>query len=235
MSIETSLISLKNKMIAQTHKNRVIANNLANLNTTGFKKDMLFFKIFDENTQLNIETDFSQGSLTQTNNPVDMAISGRGFFTIESDNGEAYTRNGHFTVGQDGVLRTSTGNPVLGQGGWINVSTDGMKTGNITVNIHGEIYVDDILTDKLRITDFDSLSELKKIGHSLYTVEENSISKIIDEPTVLQGKLEQSNVNPASEMINLIELQRQFESSQRAMKAIEETLKKATTQVSQFR
>jgi len=235
MSIETSLISIKNKMIAQTHKNRVIANNLANLNTTGFKKDMLFFKIYDENIQLNIETDFSQGSLTQTNNPIDMAISGRGFFTVETDNGEAYTRNGHFTVGQDGVLRTSNGNPVLGQGGWINVSTDGMKTGNITVNIHGEIYVDDIFIDKLKITDFDSLPELKKIGHSLYKVEENTIRKITDESTILQGKLEQSNVNPASEMINLIELQRQFESSQRVMKAIEEALKKSATQVSRFR
>jgi len=234
MSIEVSLVGLKNKMVAQTHKSRVIANNLANINTTGFKKDKMFYGVLEQNIQMRLETDFSQGALVQTSNPLDFAISGRGFFTVETDDGEAYTRDGHFTAGTDGILRTRNGNPVLGYGGWINISTDGMKVGKITVNMHGEVFVDDVLIDTLRIVDFDPLSELKKSGQNLLVAGGNVISREKDSSMVLQGKLEKSNVNPANELINLIELQRQFESTKKAMQSIEEALKKAATQVSRF-
>jgi len=235
MSIEISIISLKNKMVAQTHKSRVIANNLANISTTGFKKDEMFFNVLEQTTQMKVETDFSQGALIETDNPLDCAISGRGFFVIETEKGEAYTRNGHFIVGSDGILRTSAGDPVLGDGGLINVSLDGEKSGKITVSARGEIFIDDELIDTLKIMDFENLSGLKKLGKDLLVDGGNALGRVVDEPTVFQGKLEESNVNPANELINLIELQRQFESSQKAMKAIEDALKKAATQVSQYR
>lgn len=234
MSIEISLVGLKNKMIAQTHKSRVIANNLANINNTGFKKDRMFFKVLEKTTQMSMETDFSQGALIETGNPLDFAITGRGFFTIETNNGEAYTRGGHFTAGTDGILRTSNGSPVLGQGGWINISPDGTNTGEISINTNGEVFVNNELVDAFRIMDFENLSELKKSGNNLLVAGKGAIGRVADNPTVIQGKLEESNVNPAIELIDLIELQRQFESSQKAMAAIEDALKKAATQVSRF-
>lgn len=235
MSIEISIISLKNKMVAQTHKSRVIANNLANINTTGFKKDEMFFNVLEQTTQMKVETDFSQGALIETSNPLDFALSGRGFFVIETDEGEAYTRNGHFMSGSDGILRTSDGKPVLGNRGLIDISLDGEQTGKFTVSAKGEIFIDDEFIDTLKIMDFDNLSGLKKSGKDLLVEDGNALGGVADNPTIFQGKLEESNVNPANEMINLIELHRQYESSQKSLKAIDDALKKAATQVSQYR
>ncbi|HCK99464.1 MAG TPA: flagellar hook-basal body protein [Candidatus Marinimicrobia bacterium] len=235
MSIEISIISLKNKMVAQTHKSRVIANNLANVNTTGFKKDEMFFNVLEQTTQMKVETDFSQGAMIATGNPLDFALSGRGFFVVETEKGEAYTRNGHFMTGSDGILRTSDGDPVLGDGGLINISLDGEKSGKITVSAKGEIYIDNELIDTLKIMDFDNLSGLNKLGKDLLVDGGNALGGVVDNPMVFQGKLEESNVNPANELINLIELQRQYESSQKSMKAIDDALKKAATEVSQYR
>jgi len=206
MSIEISIISLRNKMAAQTHKSRVIANNLANINTTGFKKDEMFFNVLEQTTQMKVETDFSQGALIETGNPLDFALSVPGFFTIETDKGEAYTRNGHFITGSDGILRTSAGEPVLGNRGLIDISLDGAKSGKIAVSAKGEIFIDDELIDILRIMDFDNLSGLKKSGKDLLVDEGSALGRVVDNPTIFQGKLEVSNVNPANELINLISI-----------------------------
>ena len=237
--MDLKLTELKNTMIAQTHKNSVVANNLANVNTTGFKRDVMFFEVLKKNetpeVQMKVETDFSQGPLRQTNNPLDLAISGRGFFTIDTGDGEAYTREGHFTVDEGGILKTSDGNPVLGRGGWINLSIDGIKVGEVTINTRGEIFMGDELIDTLKITDFDSYSDLKKAGGNLFVAGENVIPRELEDPVILQGKLEGSNVNPVREMIDLIEIQRQFESSQRAVRTIDSALRKAANDISRYR
>lgn len=244
ISMDLKLTELKNAMIAQTYKNDVVANNLANVNTVGYKRDMMFYQILDTNMesklQMKTETDFSQGPLKQTNNPLDFAISGAGFFTIEMDGKIAYTRDGHFTVDQEGILKTTSGRPVLGQGGWINISRDGLKIGEISVSARGDIYtdsqlVDSYLIDTLRITDFDTYSNLKKVGENLFIAEEGVNPNELDEPTIIQGKLEGSNVSPVTEMIKLIELQRSFESSQRAIRTIDTALGRAVREISRFR
>ncbi len=235
--MDVNLEKLKGTMIAQLRKNDIVANNLANINITGYKKDVVFLEVLKDETnpKVNIQTDFSQGSLKQTDNPLDLAISGPGFFTIETDQGEAYTRDGHFTVDEQGVLRTSGGNAVLGQGGWINLFTDETKAGEVNVTRLGDIYVNDTLIDTLRITDFEDYSGLRKIGENLFRVSPDVGFRSVEEPNVLQGNLEESNVSAVQEMVNLIEIQRQFESSQRIVKTIDRALGRAVNQVSRFR
>jgi len=224
-------------MVAQLQKNDIVANNLANINITGYKKDVVFLEVLKDETnpKVNIRTDYSQGSMKQTNNPLDLAISGPGFFTIETDQGEAYTRDGHFTVDDQGILRTSGGNAVLGQGGWINLIPDNTKVGQVNITTLGDIYVDDTLIDTLRITDFADYSGLRKIGQNLFRASADVETRTVEEPNVLQGNLEESNVSAVQEMVNLIEIQRQFESSQRIVKTIDRALGRAVNQISRVR
>jgi len=99
-SMNKIFAELKNAMVAQLNRNNVVANNLANVNTNGFKRDVMFSEFLsDEQNKSSVsqvETDFSQGSFVQTNNQLDMAISGAGFFTVEHGDGLAFTRDGHF-------------------------------------------------------------------------------------------------------------------------------------------
>lgn len=224
-------------MLSQVVKSDVVANNLANANTIGFKKNIVFSELLDAkrgNTlRTRTEQDFSQGELTQTDNPLDFAIAGPGFFTIEGEGREMYTRNGHFTVDNEGFMRSSDGKLVLGHGGWINIAPDGIQPGELNVNTEGEIYADGILVGKLLISDFDSSTAFRKVGnHSFTPKDENVYPDIIYKPTVIQGKLENSNVNPVEEMVNLLELKRRFESNQRTMKSIDEVLRKAAIKIS---
>lgn len=232
---------LKEMMSLQILKNDVVANNLANVSTKGYKEDVIFCELLNQKgeqlSKIHKGFNFSQGSIEQTDNPLDLAISGRGFFVVENDGGEAYTRNGHFSVDKDGFLRTSNGNPILGQGGWINISRDGEKVGEFVVTSDGDIYVDGEFIDTLRVVDFDSYEGLGKIGSGLFVSNDDMIARDLDESSVLimQGKLEESNVNPVSEMIELINIQRKFESGQKAISSIDEALRKTVNNVGSFK
>lgn len=230
---------LKNAMVAQLNRNNVVANNLANANTQGFKRDVMFSEFLsnEHGTTLasHVETDFSQGSLVQTNNPLDAAISGRGFFTVELEEGEAYTRDGHFNIGPDGVLRTSGGHPLIGQSGWVDLKGDGIESSDVVINQRGEIFLGSEMVDKLLISDFENMNQLNKMGQNLYSAQEHQIAHVIDDPTVIQGKIESSNVEAIHEMVELIQLQRQFETSQRAIRSLDTANGKAVNSVGRYR
>ncbi|MFQ6613999.1 MAG: flagellar basal-body rod protein FlgF [Fidelibacterota bacterium] len=236
MNIE--LKSLMANMAGLMRKNDVISNNLANVNTNGFKRDVLFSEVLkdesDVKQKLSMLTDFSQGSLTQTDNPLDVAISGNGFFVVETEQGEALTRNGHFLVDDSGTLITSSGNYVLGDGGRVVVTNDGLSMGKISITHSGEVYVDDEIRGRLRVVDVDDPGGLEKFGESLFTTDESNLHDV-ENPMLLQGNLESANVNPVNELVNLIEIQRQFESSQRAIKSISEALRKTANEVGRYR
>jgi len=228
---------LKNVMVAQTKKTGVTANNLANTNSSGYKRDVAFVDYMKDSndSSLSVKTDFSPGQLKQTANPLDLAINGRGFFSVETGWGEAYTRDGHFQVGQDGTLKTSNGNPVLGQGGLINMAVDGVKTGDINITNKGEIFLDNELIDVLRIVDFETYADMKKTGGNLFQNSNGIMPNLVEEPSVKQGNLEVSNVSPVEEMVELIELQRQFESSQRTVKIIDNVIGRAVNDIGKYR
>ncbi len=237
--MDFTLDELKSAMIIQTKKNDIVANNIANANTIGFKRDYTFFDTFrkkiEDVNNLSVHTvkDFSQGEFETTNNPLDLSISGEGFFTIEMNGEKVYTRNGHFDLDNDGYLIDGGGNFVLGEQGKINLLSNYDQISNMFISGEGEIYVDDILMDKLLISNFSNKTQMERLSGSVFRINNpQMVESIESNAVILQGRIEQSNVNPISEMVNLMELQRGFESSQRTIKILDGMLSKAATQLS---
>ncbi|MFP4547638.1 MAG: flagellar hook-basal body protein [Bacteroidota bacterium] len=237
--MDFTLDELKSAMLIQTKKNDIVSNNLANVNTIGFKKDYTFFDAYEKKmakvNNLSIQTvkDFSQGEFEDTNNPLDFAISGDGFFNIDADGETVYTRNGHFELNDEGYLVDNQGNYVLGENGRINLQTNFETVNNIFVNGEGEIYVDNILADQFKLSGFNDNAQVERLSGSVFRLKNpDAVSEQQSDAVVVQGKIEQSNVNPVKEMVNLIELQRGFESSQRTIRILDEALSKASTQIS---
>jgi flagellar basal-body rod protein FlgG len=221
----------------------VIGNNLANIDTIGFKKDNLFTRILKEKgvemakgkgelagMESREFTDFSDGSLKPTNNPLDLAMTGKGFFTIETQDGIRYTRNGNFALSTDGILVTSNGNPVMGTSGKIQLpDSRTLSQGDITVNEQGEITIDKKPVAKLRIATFDDLSTLKKDKACMFATDAPERAATVDgkSAAVHQGYLEESNVEGIQEMVQMLELSKSFETDQKAIQAQDATLDKA--------
>ncbi len=221
----------------------VIANNLANINSTGYKRDRVFVRMLKDSAAVQAEgkgemegvdaqkyIDFSEGSLNQTGNPFDLAIQGRGFFAVETPNGVRYTRNGNFKLNTDSVLVTGDGYPVLASTGAVQLPhLDKTQQANVRISETGEVIVDKDTIARLRIVDFDRLDLLKKDQKSLFVAD--SGETIIEGPgqltSVRQGYLEESNVEGIEEMIAMIEMHRNFEMNQKAIQSQDATLEKS--------
>jgi len=224
-------------------KLEVIANNLANISTTGFKRDNIFVQIMKDTgveqakgngdlsgLKVREYTDFSEGSMNQTGNKLDLAIQGSGFFAAETPNGVRYTRNGSFSLSTDGTIVTSQGYPVLGTGGPIQLpNIQNLTQGEISINESGEVVADGKKIGTLQIAQFPDTSVLKKDGGTYFVADGDSKSSVADgKSTVIrQGYLEDSNVNGIEEMVQMIELSRGFESAQKTMISQDGTLDKA--------
>ncbi len=237
----------------------VITNNMANANTTGYKKievtaqsfdRQLAVKINDETEGVNLvkglggvtlgvkigETyyDMSQGGFKQTEDLYNFAISGKGFFTISTTDKSGaehirYTRDGDFTVTKDGFLVTKDGDRVLGDGG-NPIQIPGAYTEPISVNSLGEIYVGENYISSLQIVDFDNYEALSSYGENMYEPTEEA--NIIDaEFTVQQGFLEMSNVNMVTEMVDLIAVTRAYETNQKMVQTLDNILNKTVNDV----
>jgi flagellar basal-body rod protein FlgG len=223
----------------------ILTHNLANMNTVGYKTDEAVFRIKDENLQvdggndeqppstnlpiipLTTRTDFSQGLLQSTGNPLDLAIEGDGFFSIQTDEGMRYTRNGSFTLGEDGRLSTQDGHAVMGEGGEITI--DGTE---VEFDGNGNVLVDGQITDKLRIVAITEPSALAKEGYNLFVLDEaRGTEEPIEYANVHQGFLEGSNVNSVKIMTDLIEVMRGYESYQRIIRTLDENASKLITGV----
>lgn len=235
-------------MLAESLRTDVIANNLANASTTGYKKDvavtkdfrsMLIMRINDGQDRVNIGslgvgsmvdevfTDQTPAGATPTGNALDLAIEGPGYFAVQTPSGIRYTRNGAFTRSSQGQLVTLEGYPVLGQGGAINLGTPG-DTETITVSEDGRVLLDNIETDRVRLVSFADSRGLLKEGTNLYTTtqQEQPASGIIR-----QGALEHSNVNVVAEMVNMIAGYRAYETNAKAVQSHDQLLEKAATEV----
>jgi flagellar basal-body rod protein FlgF len=220
----------------------VLANNLANLNSTGFKRDNLFTEALSDaalreaqgrgelsGSQSRQYTDLSEGSVQQTGNPLDLAIQGRGFFTVETPRGVRYTRNGSFSLSREGLLVTSEGYPVLGTNGVISFpDPQQIGAGAITVSEQGEVAIDKRALATLRMSDFDNALQLTKDGNTLFRAvgPEKRMDPGVNPARVRQGCIEESNVDGVEEMIAMIELTREFESNQKAIQQQDATLDK---------
>jgi flagellar basal-body rod protein FlgF len=218
-------------MTRDLYSTDIISNNLANIGTTGFKRDVSFTDWFVESLNdvgARRYTDFTQGELHQTDNPLDLAISGRGFFVLQTEGGPALTRNGHFTVNDQGYITTGQGHLLLGEQGPISVLRADGTPGDIQITRNGEVY--------LVVANVMDVQSLEKIGANLYRPPADSYITQL-EPEVIdvrQGMLEGSNVQPVEEMVDIIRMNRNFETTQRVASAMDSILGRAT-QLSDYR
>ena len=231
--MEFDLTRVARNMTRNLFGTDIVANNMANISTTGFKRDATFTDWFIESLNdvgAQRYTDFTQGELRQTDNPLDLALASRGFFMVETSSGPAFTRNGHFTVNDQGFIQTAQGYLLQGERGPISILSASGTAGEIQITRIGEVYLDKTLIDCLLVANIVNPDALEKIGSNLYRVSDDSLVTQLepDQFHVRQGMLEGSNVRPVSEMVSLIELQRNFESTQRVARAMDQILGRAT-------
>ncbi|KAA3661310.1 MAG: flagellar basal-body rod protein FlgF [Calditrichaeota bacterium] len=227
------LFTSASSMMARRTEQEVVTNNLANLNTVGYKRDRIaFHNILDAATMVNnypnflgieyIETDYSGGQFKQTDNPLDFALEGDGFFVAEYGNRQFYTRNGHFKLSDEGALLTENGFQVMGQDGPIILPEN-----DIVVNKDGTIQSDDAIVGKMLVVDFADPRTLDKAGYNLFSKPAEVQDPQIIDTTIKQGALEESNVNPLEEMVNLIMISRDYNENQKSIQTQDSTLQKA--------
>jgi flagellar basal-body rod protein FlgF/flagellar basal-body rod protein FlgG len=212
-------------LLARTQELDLAANNLANANTSGFRSERVSFKTQMMSASSNVSTravssfgvlgsprtDFSQGSLQQTGNPLDLALEGAGFFAVQAPTGIQYTRNGNFHLTKNGALVTAQGFPVLGDKGPIT-----LPQGNAEISSAGVISVDGAVAGQLQLNQFDSSVPLTSLGDAYYSAPSAAATPATN-LTVRQGALESSNINPVESAVSLIEIQRNAEMMQRAL------------------
>ena len=250
--------------LSNEHRVNSIANNLANVNTTGYKRDLLAFKdtmvmfahdhimepvasirdkkFFPDPQHISRTrvatslTDFQQGGMKVTSAPLDLAISGEGFFKVASPDGEFYTRNGHFTVNEEGVIVTERGWPVMSEGGPVAIPAG---TKNIVVGENGNVFADENLVGQVQVVTVDNLANLEKQGSNMFRPRPGAdVAEEAVDPGrtwIAQGFLESANVDAVYEMVNMIEAQRQFEAYQKVMQTSDTIDREVTTKVGRGR
>ncbi|HDQ14867.1 MAG TPA: flagellar basal-body rod protein FlgF [Sediminispirochaeta sp.] len=254
-------------MKAQMNRMDALSNNLANVDVTGYKRDLSVSKAFPQMLIRRTNDDglykfpfgsvdtapvvgkigtgveynetytvFEQGSLQQTENPFDMALDGEGFFSLQTDRGERYSRNGSFHLSKEGILVNKEGYPVLGTEGPIEI-----KKNNFVVDSQGRVYQNSTfsgdperlvsmeenewenleLVDTLKVVNFDRPRFLQKEGSSMWKQSNETgdprMADLGSAVKVEQGFLEGSNVNPVTEMVRMIEVNRAYEANQKAI------------------
>lgn len=233
-------------LITLEKKQGMITDNLVNVNTPGFKSDELIISEFDKVMLSNRDggfnrrntlgemsmgsridstrTKFDQAGVKQTDRYTDFALIGRGFFTIRDGDTEYYTRDGSFLIDDNGNLRTSAGGSVMGT----NVRTGSYEPINLGKSLDISIdNLNNIISDngsmyRMRISDFDDYTKVYKIGNNLYTGQ--GVKETLN-TQVRNNTLEGSDVDPASEMVNLTNTLRSFESSMKVLSYLDESLK----------
>ncbi|SDT85773.1 flagellar hook-basal body protein [Desulfobacula phenolica] len=218
--------------LRQERKLETVSNNLANADTTGFKKDSISF---DAQFKAQLNKDFSQGAIQTTGNPLDMALSGPGFFKIETSEGIKYTRNGNFSLDINGTLVDQNGNPVMGQGGAIAIDTANVEQ-NLSVNQNGEILLSGEVVDTLDIVTFKELNKLEREGQNFLFYTGETTDEIQAQGAVVQHKaLEKANVAVVEEMVRMIDYHRMFETFTKSMMTFDEIDSKAINEVGKLR
>lgn len=244
--------------MAQTQRLDTIANNIANVNTPGFKKDQQVFQEYLTSFEkpqdvMNVPrvpasiesfydmqggdksfvdskgtfTDFSQGSLRATGNPLDVAIDGKGFFEVSTPGGVRLTRAGNFTLDGMGQLVTKDGFPVLKKADGADLASRVIKatgTGPIHIEDNGDVYQGTENLGSLSVVRAKNEDALKKIGNNLYDLKPNLNADLqaMSTPSLKQGFIELSNVNIVQEMTDMISASRTFESTQKAIHAYDQ-------------
>ncbi len=266
-----SLQVSKTGMLAQEARLEVIANNLANAATTGFKRLIASYEELPAPTTavparsptpaealaaatggatpagalarrpaprrsdgpaLLTRVDLRQGALEQTGNPLDLAVSGDGFFVVRVGSAERYTRAGTFRLDAQGTLVDAQGHPLVGGGGPIQLAP-----GSVAIASDGTVSVNGAAVDRLRVVRFPDPTHVRPVGDSLLALPDGEAPQDLPpaQAQVAQGFLERSNANPVHELISLIMAQRVFEAGQRLLVTTDDSLSRAINQVGRVR
>jgi flagellar basal-body rod protein FlgF len=222
-------VGLSRQMILERELD-ITANNLSNVDTVGFK----FESMINNDDPVTMPTlgqpatavsfvagvgvarDFTQGSLTQTGAPFDLAIDGRGFFQINTVEGPRYTRDGRFRMDASGTIVDQDGDPVDG-----NIVLD-PKKGPVTISPNGVVSQSGQQVGKIPVYNFDSLAALTKVGNNQYSNDSNLTPTATPNAQVRQGFLEQSNVEPIRQITRLIEINRAYDAIANMMSSTED-------------
>lgn len=230
-------------MMAQETRNETIANNLANVNTNGYRRQITSFVDFARvlNTETGtvlgqvphlapslltswVASDAQPGAIHTTGNHTDLAIDGDGYFTVQLPNGtEAYTRDGAFTLDNQQRLTTSNGYPVLGENGPITLNSP-----NWEINPAGQVVEDGRVVNRLKLMSLPNLTASTRLGKNLW---QGSAVPTTTQPRINQSSLEGSNVNAVTEMVDLITATRTFEANQKCLQAQDSTLQHAVNDI----
>lgn len=224
----------------------MVSNNLANMNTVGFKgSNPLFTEYLAKTTKegsllgekisytqdFGTVQDFSEGPIKTTNNPLDVAIHGDGYFSIEAPEGERFTRNGQFKLDNEGKIVTSSGYPVLSEQDQPFFIAPNET--NIEIAKDGTVSTENGVIGKMKIVGFDNMQKMVPTHSGLFVAGKNNEINTDVEVQVLQGSLEESNVQPVVEMTKLIDLNRGYGHVQRMIEQEHDRQKDAINKLSQ--
>ena len=232
--MENSIYLALSRQMALQNNMDVVANNIANMNTTGFRGQNPVFKEYimdpaNNGDPLSFVSDYGEyqltdpGSLTQTGNKLDVALVGDGFMTVQMPDGSTgYTRDGSFHLRSDGTLVNSVDMPIMGGSGMIVLPADASQ---ISIDENGVISDEEGPVGQLGIVEFANVQTLVPVGHNAYTSTEASVPP--QNTTVAQGFIEGSNVKPIVEMTRMIEILRDFQATQNVLKTEHDRMREA--------
>jgi len=238
-------------MLPQQTRLEVIANNMANANTVGFKRQSVFERNMIDaranfnNVQGQVEQDdppvgsyidYSSGAMQQTDNPLDIAIENqKGFFLVQDEDGNQFlTKAGHFTLSTDGTIITTDGKKLMGTSGELNVNSKLIDSSQslsdtaskVKITENGEVFVNETPVGTLTVLEVDDLSTIEQISNATFIARTDTNASVMDpaEAGVRQGWLENSNVDIIREMVSMIELQRAYEAGSKVIHTNDATL-----------
>lgn len=245
--MDTQILVSLSHQVAMRRQMDIIANNIANMNTTGYKRESIMFAEYLQEVDGTLPNDFREvsfvqekgiarqmnnGELIATGNQFDMALEGPGMFKIrKADGTEAYTRNGHFALSENNELITPQGHLILDDGDApieVPLAADGFKIaedGTVSADGVGEVA-------KLAVVEFENYGAMRKIGENLYTTDE--VGTPAEGYLIAQGMLETSNVSPVLEISKMIELSRSYASTSSIMEKLQETQSSAINKITRF-
>jgi flagellar basal-body rod protein FlgF len=235
--MDNSLLVSLSQQLAAYRAMDVIANNLANASTSGFKRESAKFEEYitqvrpaegQTGTQslsfvkdAGITRDLSGGTIANTGAPFDMAVNGKGFFAVQTPQGIRYTRDGHFTLDASGQIVNASGYQLQGEGGAITISPD---DGDVQIAPDGTVSGKTGQIAKVRLTDFADPAAMTKEGANLYSTTQAAATAT---GQIRQGALESSNVQPVIEISHMIEVMRAYEATATLSKSQEDMMRQA--------
>jgi flagellar basal-body rod protein FlgG len=215
----------------------VIAHNLANVSTPGVARQETFVQALAAASggeitapEVITRTNFTPGPPVVTGNILDLSLEGSGFFTINTDAGVRYTRDGAFRVDSEGLLRSRAGHLVLGENGALFVGDR-----RVTIEKDGSVFAGDVLLDRLKLTTFASGEQLEREGGGLYLAKPGMRpTDALPRPIVHSGQIEGSAVEPVTELVRMIEALRSYEAAARVVTATDATLSRAVNDIARI-